>query len=240
MNITTAVFKPGARRATAESLTQYDYGQVLSISGLQLPEFFETHFSNKQFDGNSKPWIGQNNQVEIPDEYLESGDPIYALIFLHYGEDDGKTEYRITIPIDKRPRPVDVRPSSVEQNAISQTIAALNTGVSMAEQMVDQAEAARDAILNMDVAAETVDRTTGTSVVKETDAETGNVTLHFYIQDGEKGDKGDKGNIFIPSVTAEGVLSWTETEAEGSEAPESFDIVTAVLNALPVAEEGWF
>ena len=241
LNTTTAVFKRGARRVTAGALTQWDVGQILVIEGLDLPETFEAHFSNQQFDGNSKPWIGRNNQVDIPEEYLESGDPIYVLIYMHYGEHDGKTVYWITIPIDKRPRPTNLQPNFEEQTVISQTIAALQDAAARAAQNADDAEASKEAIQNMHVQAVTVGPDEESTVTKTVDEETGEVTLIFGVRQGEKGKQGNKGNTgarFVPAISEDGVLSWTNNG--NLENPDPFDIVGAVLAELPHAEEAWF
>lgn len=233
------MFKPGAKRViTSDSLTQYDYGQVLIIEGLDLPSPFEAHFSNKQFDGNSKPWPGMDNEVEIPNEYLESGDTIYVLIFLHYGENDGKTEYRITIPVEKRPRNIQVPIRPIQQGIIESTIAAINTAAARAENEADEAEAAKEAILNLGVEANCIGYDEETYVEKIVDEETGDIKLSFYIQQGYPGVKGDIGPVFTPAVSDSGVISWTNNG--DLENPSEFNIVQAVLDAMPVAEEGRF
>ena len=99
---------------------------------------------------------GEDEQIRRTEEmleYLESGDPIYVLIYMHYGEHDGKTVYWITIPIDKRPRPTNLQPNFEEQTVISQTIAALQDAAARAEQNADDAEASKEAIQNMHVQA---------------------------------------------------------------------------------------
>lgn len=128
LNVITAAFG-GMREVTTARLWQWDYGQVLKITGLNLPTAFEVHFSNSKERGTSKTQIGQDSQVTIPDEYLTSGAYVYAFIYLHEGETDGETEYRITIPVKERPQPTDVEPTPQEQSEITQAIAALNTAV---------------------------------------------------------------------------------------------------------------
>lgn len=128
LNVITATFG-GMREVTTARLWQWDYGQVLKITGLNLPTAFEVHFSNSKERGTSKTQIGQDSQVTIPDEYLTSGAYVYAFIYLHEGETDGETEYRITIPVKERPQPTDVEPTPQEQSEITQAIAALNTAV---------------------------------------------------------------------------------------------------------------
>lgn len=241
MNITNAVFKPGSKRVTAEPLAQYDYGQTLVIAGLPLPSSFEAHFSNSQFDGGAKSQVGSNSQVAIPDEYLVSGEPIYVFIVLHQSEQDGETEYRITVPVEKRPRPTHQKLTQIQQSEAEQILAALNTAVERTEALAAEAEDAKDAILDLGVEAETLRPNSQATVEKRVNEETGSVTLVFGIPEGKhgrRGDKGDAGSIFTPHVSDAGVLSWTNNgELEN---PDPFDVVSAVLAALPLAEEGRF
>ena len=186
-----------------------------------------------------------DNQVDIPDKYLESGDPVYVLIFLHYGENDGKTEYRITIPVTKRPRPVAVQVTPVEQGIIETTIAAINVAAQRAEDEADAAQAAKEAaeaaktaIINMDAEADDVEADGETSVEKVVDEETGSIKLSFHIRRGRQGEQGEKGAVFTPAISSDGIISWTNNgELEN---PEQFNIVQAVLDAMPAAEEGRF
>lgn len=135
-NVTLAVF--GAGRSTAtKSLYQYDYGQVLQITGLTLPDVYEVHFGNDSEGGTTKTSLGGPDGVVIPDEYLTSGADIWAFVYLHTGEDDGETEYVVHIPVRKRPEPSDVEPTPEQQDVITQTIAALNVAVDKAEDAVE-------------------------------------------------------------------------------------------------------
>lgn len=242
MRTITATFRQGSRRITTPAgLWQYDYGQVLNIEGLDLPAVFEADFSNDPLRGDSITMIGSDNSVRIPSQYLESGDAVYAFIFLHNGDDDGETEYRIQIPVEKRPARTKEEPDEEEQSVIGQAIAALNTAVERTEALAAEAEDAKDAILDLGVEAETLRPNSQATVEKRVDEETGSVTLVFGIPEGkhgEGGDKGDAGSIFTPHVSDAGVLSWTNNgELEN---PDPFDVVSAVLAALPLAEEGRF
>jgi hypothetical protein len=107
-NIAYAVFE-NCNKAVTNALWQYDYGQVLQISGVELPETFEVHLCNR---GNNATitQIGQNYQVSIPDEFLTNPTWIDAYIFLHSGLDDGETVYSISIPVSVRPMPTDDEP----------------------------------------------------------------------------------------------------------------------------------
>ena len=128
LNITTAAFG-GLREVTTAPLWQWDYGQILRITGLDLPQAFEVHFSNSRKSGETVTQIGSDGQVIIPDMYLTSGADIYAFVFLHDGTDDGETEYVIKIPVRERPEPSDIEPTPEQQDAITEAIAALNVAV---------------------------------------------------------------------------------------------------------------
>ena len=129
LNVINAVFPTDTNIITTEPIWQYSYGQILNISGIELPEYFEVQFSNVLFGGESKTQIGHNNQVEVLDEYLTTGKPVFAWIVLHEGADDGGTEYQIKIPIRRRSEPTDEEPTPEEQSVITQTIAALQDTV---------------------------------------------------------------------------------------------------------------
>lgn len=117
------------RAVTTHPLYQYDYGQVLMIEGVELPQVYEVHFANQETGGTTITQIGGADGVSIPDELLLSGSDIWAFLFLHEGDDDGETEYKIHIPVKERPQPSDEEPTPVEQSAITQAIAALNDAV---------------------------------------------------------------------------------------------------------------
>lgn len=144
-NIITAVFETGACGAVTSPLFQWDYGQVLQFQGLELPDTYEVHFANTD-TRTSVTMLGNADGVDIPDACLTSGDPIYAWVFLHTGEDDGETEYTVSIPVIARAEPSDIDPPPVQQDIITQAIAALNAGVTRAETAATSAE--EDAILS--------------------------------------------------------------------------------------------
>ena len=125
-NVTTVGFSGARTKVTAQTpLWQYDHGQILRIRGLELPQYYEVHFSNNEYSGDAEPIVADGEYVRIPDAYLLSGAPVYCFVWLTSGEDDGETEYRITIPVNKRPRPSDIEPTPDEERLIDQLIAAL-------------------------------------------------------------------------------------------------------------------
>lgn len=127
-NVITAVFSSSNITYTKPAY-QYDYGMILKFSGIELPQAYEVHFSNTEFCGESISQIGDESGVTIPDEMFLSGSPIYAWTFLHTGEDDGETVYKTVISINKRAQPSDIEPTPVQQDVITQAIAALNVAV---------------------------------------------------------------------------------------------------------------
>ena len=111
------------------SLFQYDYGQKLKFTDIELPDAYEVHFSNNEIE-NSKTMIGDSSGVDIPDEFLMTGENIHVWIFLHEGDSDGETEYQLTIPVNERASIVPAEPSEQQISIIEQTIAALNSAAS--------------------------------------------------------------------------------------------------------------
>lgn len=184
-NIVTAAFG-GSRIVRTRALYQWDYGQVLQFSGLDLPDAYTVHFSNAGVGGTAQTQVGNADGVDIPDEYLTTGQTVYAWVYLHAGANDGETVYAIIIPVNKRPQPTEDEPTPVQQGVIDQAIAALNAGVQAAQ---DAAESVQD----MGVEAETLAPGSEATVEKTVDPETGAVTLEFGIPRGDTGATGPQG-----------------------------------------------
>lgn len=132
-NEIVVTFSTGATTATSPvALWQYDYGQILHIIGLNLPTSYEVQFCNYG-DSTTVTSIGNADGVTIPDQFLRDGRNILAYIFLHAGEDDGETEYKITIPVLDRSEPTDIEPTPAQESTIGQLITELNSAVDEAE-----------------------------------------------------------------------------------------------------------
>ena len=182
-NIVTAAFG-GSKVVRTRALYQWDYGQVLQFSGLDLPDAYTVHFSNQGVGGEAKTMVGGADGVDIPDEYLTTGQTVYAWVYLHAGDADGETVYSIIIPVVARPQPTEDEPTPVQQGAIDQAIAALNAGVEAAEE-------AAESVQNMGVEAETL--APGSAATVEKTVEDGVVTLTFGIPRGDTGATGPQG-----------------------------------------------
>lgn len=123
------------------TLWQYDYGQILKFTNAELPDVYEVHFSNEE-NGESLTMIGDENGVDIPDELLQTGKNIYVWLYLHAGDSDGETEFYGLIPVMGRSAKTDYEPTPVQQDVITQTIAALNAARNAAAGSASSASAA--------------------------------------------------------------------------------------------------
>lgn len=133
-NIITADFK-GEWSCLTEPLWQWDYGQVLNITGIDdLPSNFVAHCANR-WDGSSQTVLGSNGRISIPNDLLTSGEQVYVWIVLTVDGTDGETKYKITIPVNRRAAPTDY-PTTEQQSAITQAINALNTAAADAAEEV--------------------------------------------------------------------------------------------------------
>ena len=115
---------------------QYDYGLELIIEGVQLPAEYEVHFSNKKRGVAKKAEITEHG-AKIPDEYLRSGDNVYAWVYLRNGDNDGYTVYSIEIPVVQRSVEQGDNINPVEHNIIDEAIKALEEAVEETEANVE-------------------------------------------------------------------------------------------------------
>ena len=154
-NIITAAFPAGKTETTTAPLWQWDYGQVLCITGIDLPAAFEVHFSTNRTGGVSTVAVGADGQVTIPNDLLTIGKNLNAWIYLSDAQGEGETEYAITIPVKARPMPEtydaevsgefdDVVRQVSEYAQIAQT-AADNAGASASAAATSASEAAASA-----------------------------------------------------------------------------------------------
>lgn len=164
------------------ALYQWDYGQILLPTGVELPTSYEVHFAVPNTD-TTMTVIGNADGVAIPDELLQSSGQIVAYIYLHEGEDDGETEYKINIPVKARPQPSDYEPTPVQQDVITQTIGAVQN--------------AMNAWQNMTATAVTLQPD------EEATASYANGVLTLGIPKGEKGDDGSGGSGAVESVNGQ-------------------------------------
>lgn len=208
-NVIQATFD-GFYKTYTEPSWFIDHGMELSISGIDLPDEFECHFSNTRSVA-AKRQIGENGVVTIPDEYfLSNAAQIFCWIYLHPTVDSGVTEYEIVIPLLTRPNVDPAEPTQEQQDIVDQAIAALNVAMAATSDDVESAsasataaQAAVDSVLNMTVSADTLPAGYDAYVTKSVVDDS--VHLAFGIPQGAQGVQGPTGatpNFSIGTVQA--------------------------------------
>ena len=138
-NIVSA--KLDSRYASTLGVWQYDYGQVLRITGTELPPAVEVQFSLDEKSGETLSRVGTTvdgvTEVKIPDELLThsatSNYRIYAYIYLT-DETSGNTKYEITIPVRVRSRPTSpAEDPETDPDLFRETVVAVNTSAERAK-----------------------------------------------------------------------------------------------------------
>lgn len=150
-NIIHVDFK-GERIAQKYNLWQYDYNQILQISGLSLPATVEIHFSLTEKSGKAETRVATTEngitQVQIPNELLrndgKSGNySIFAFIYV-VDEDSGNTEYEIILHVDSRPAPGKIGEDPDESHILDEAVNAVNAAADRAETAEAEARSAAD------------------------------------------------------------------------------------------------
>lgn len=112
-------FPNGMDSVIVYGLTQWDYGQTLSISGITLADGTQVHFANSAVEKAIVKTI-TGGVVEVPDELLEQPFNITAWVYeigSNEGETlEGETIKTISLPVSKRTKPADF--ISVEQSKL--------------------------------------------------------------------------------------------------------------------------
>ena len=228
LNVITASFSAGQRKIYTIPAVQWDYGQILKFDGITLPVAYEVHFSNDPESGNTITQIGDADGVTIPDQFFKTGSTIYCWVYLHEGADDGETEYMVVIPIKQRPKPSNTEPTPVQQDAITEAIAALNDAVEDAQTLANEWE-------NMSATAETLP--SGSSAT----ASYSEGTLTLGIPRGDTGAQGEQGIQGIPgkdgqdgapgvdgvspTVSVESITGGHEVTITDANGEHSFDVM---------------
>ena len=134
-NIITANFTDGKFKRVTFAY-QYDYGQVLLITGIDLPQTYEVHFCNTN-DAITVTQLGTVDGVAIPDALLQTGKDIEAYVYLHTGDSDGETEYKISIPVRERPEPSDEEYPPEQQSALEEAVILLNSAIDEVDEIIN-------------------------------------------------------------------------------------------------------
>lgn len=138
-NIVSA--KLDSRYASTLGVWQYDYGQVLRITGPELPLAVEVQFSLDEKSGETLSRVGTTvdgvTEVKIPDELLThsatSNYRIYAYIYLT-DETSGSTKYEIIIPVRVRSKPTSpAEDPETDPDLFRETVVAVNASAERAK-----------------------------------------------------------------------------------------------------------
>lgn len=131
-------------------LWQYDYGQILRITGVDFPKAVEIQFSLNEKSGSVITRIGTTTdgvtEVKIPDELLKNEGKsqdysIYAYIYLA-DESSGNTEYKIVLHVKSRTKPENQSEEPLpEPNIFHKTVEAVNASADRAEKAEQKAKA---------------------------------------------------------------------------------------------------
>ena len=159
------------------TLYQYDYGQKIILTDVELPIAYEVYFARERH-GESIHVIGDSTGVDIPDEMLQTSGTVYFWLFLHAGNSDGETEYEGIIKVLERAENSDTPPTPEQHDVITQTIASLNVAVQQTNEAVEEAR----------TIVENVEETIETSLQQAKDSG------EFDGPQGPQGEKGDKGD----------------------------------------------
>lgn len=118
MNIITATFRGGSRFCTTRSVFQIDKGDILKFVGLDLPKYYEVHFSNSK-NALAKRVLASGDSVVIPWEYMRHGmKEVFAWIYLTPDAETGYTPYQVTIPLNLRSDISDAQPTPEQEDIV--------------------------------------------------------------------------------------------------------------------------
>ena len=155
--------KLDSRYASTLGVWQYDYGQVLRITGPELPPAVEVQFSLDEKSGETLSRVGTTvdgvTEVKIPDELLThsatSNYRIYAYIYLT-DETSGNTKYEITIPVRVRSKPTSpTEDPETDPDLFRETVVAVNASAERAE---NAASSAMESAASVDETLEEIKR----------------------------------------------------------------------------------
>lgn len=181
---------------------QYDYGQILKITGAELPTAVEVQFSLREAGGGTITRIGTTvngvTEVQIPDELLKNDGVardycIYAYVYVT-DKKSGSTEYKIVLHVKSRPKPEEPTEEPLpEPNIFHETVAAVNASAERAEKALGDVEEIRDN-LNLDLSEK---------ITRPQTAEVGQVLAVKEIDESGKPTVFEAEDVKVPTKTSE-------------------------------------
>lgn len=135
-----------------KALYQWNYGQILRITGADLPMAVEVGFSTTEKSGDSDVRVGSTNNgvttVAIPNKLFEeerSTDySIYAFVYVT-DENSGTTVHEIVIPVKARAKPTDPSEDpAIDPSIFKDAINSVNASAERAETAEKSAKESAD------------------------------------------------------------------------------------------------
>lgn len=128
------------RTARKSGLYQHDYGQILRVSDLELPEYVTVDFSLTDTRGSTETRVGKTTdgclEVQIPNELLKNSHVsvnteyymIYAYIYVS-DETSGNTVYKVILQVKTRSKPSDIGTDPEDKKLLDEAVNAVNAAV---------------------------------------------------------------------------------------------------------------
>lgn len=126
--------------------SQWNYGEVLRIQGLNLPKAVEIHFSLEKTAGQAIPRIGTTKDgvtdVVIPDSLLENEGELqdyFVYVWIHLTDaTSGRTEHSLSIKVKARSKP-EIPGGDDNADPFREAIEEVNSAADRAESAEQQA-----------------------------------------------------------------------------------------------------
>ena len=143
------------RTARKSGLYQYDYGQILRVFDLELPEYVTVDFSLTDTRGSTETRVGKTTdgclEVQIPNELLKNSHVsvnteyymIYAYIYMS-DETSGNTVYKVILQVKTRSKPSDIGTDPEDKKLLDEAVNAVNAAAERAETAEAGARSAAD------------------------------------------------------------------------------------------------
>ena len=181
---------------------QHDYGQILRITGVDLPKAVEVQFSLRDKGGDTLTRIGTTvdgvTEVKVPDSFLKNENCtqnylIYAWIYVT-DDASGNTEYQIILHVKSRPKPEEPSEEPLpEPNIFHETVEAVNASADRAENALKETKEIRDN-LNLDLSEK---------ITRPQTAEVGQVLAVKEIDESGKPTVFEAEDVKVPTKTSE-------------------------------------
>lgn len=140
------------RTARKSGLYQHDYGQILRVFDLELPEYVTVDFSLTDTRGSTETRVGKITdgclEVQIPNELLKNSHVsvnieyymIYAYIYVS-DETSGNTVYKVILQVKTRSKPSDIGTDPEDKKLLDEAVNAVNAAADRAGQAEQNAKA---------------------------------------------------------------------------------------------------